>query len=78
MDEEVLQAGQRPGHWGLTGMHERAGQLGAAVELWSRPGLGTEVRLVVDAARAYIRPPSRGVGQRLSRWLARVDAQVQP
>ena len=74
MDGEVLQQGQRPGHWGLTGMRERASQLGATLELWSRPGLGTEVRLRIPAASAYLYPPPRSLGQRISGWLARVDA----
>jgi signal transduction histidine kinase/ligand-binding sensor domain-containing protein len=78
MDAEVLQQGQRPGHWGLTGMRERAGQLDAALELWSRPGLGTEVRLVIPAERAYLKPPPRGLSQRISSWLSRVDAQALP
>jgi hypothetical protein len=78
MDAEVLQQGQRPGHWGLTGMRERAGQLDATLELWSRPGLGTEVRLVIPAERAYLKPPPRGLAQRISSWLSRVDAQALP
>lgn len=74
MDGDVLQQGQRPGHWGLTGMRERASQLGATLELWSRPGLGTEVRLRIPAANAYLTPPPRGLGQRISSWLARLNA----
>ncbi|MBJ7311246.1 two-component regulator propeller domain-containing protein [Rugamonas sp. CCM 8940] len=73
MDETVLSAGQRPGHWGLTGMRERARKIPGEVELWSRPGMGTEVTLRVAAARAYARPPTRTWLNRLNGWLARSD-----
>ena len=52
IDPQVLDTG-REGHWGLQGMRERASRLGANLELWSRPGAGTEVRLVVPTATAY-------------------------
>lgn len=73
MDETVLRAGRRPGHWGLTGMRERAGKIPAEVELWSAPGKGTEVTLRVAAAQAYARPPARTWRGRLNGWLARSD-----
>lgn len=47
------------GHWGLQGMRERAQRLGAELQLWTRPGLGTEVALAVPARRLYHRRPSR-------------------
>ena len=47
------------GHWGLQGMRERAQRLGADLQLWTRPGLGTEVALAVPARRLYHRRPSR-------------------
>ncbi|QGL76571.1 TonB-dependent receptor plug domain-containing protein [Stenotrophomonas maltophilia] len=47
------------GHWGLQGMRERAQRLGADLQLWTRPGLGTEVALSVPARRLYHRGPSR-------------------
>jgi len=53
MEAAVLAAGRRPGHWGLTGMRERADQIGATLTLWSRPGAGTELELQLPAARAY-------------------------
>jgi ligand-binding sensor domain-containing protein/signal transduction histidine kinase len=52
MDANTLEAG-RAGHWGLKGMRERAGSLRAVLELWSRPGGGTVVQLVVPASVAY-------------------------
>lgn len=47
------------GHWGLQGMRERAQRLGAELQLWTRPGLGTEIALAVPARRLYHRLPSR-------------------
>jgi signal transduction histidine kinase/ligand-binding sensor domain-containing protein len=52
---EFLGAGGRPGHWGLTGMRERAVKIGAQLDLRTAQGVGTEVRLQLPAARAYLR-----------------------
>jgi two-component sensor histidine kinase len=52
MDADILKKG-RADHWGLQGMRERAGRIGAQLELWGRPGTGTEVGLTVPAAMAY-------------------------
>ena len=41
------QAGQAEGHFGLNGMKERAGLLGAALDIVSRPGEGTTIRLTM-------------------------------
>jgi signal transduction histidine kinase len=61
VESRVLEEGGRTGHWGLPGMRERARKMGAQLELWSRPGSGTEVELTVPAAVAYrgLRDPSR-------------------
>jgi signal transduction histidine kinase len=67
LDSEVLESGGRPGHWGLRGMHERAKEIRAQLDVWSRPGLGTEVQLRIPASIAY-RP--RRQPRRLS-WLSR-------
>lgn len=45
IEEGVLARGNRDGHWGLTGMRERAALLGAKLAVSSRPGEGTVVRL---------------------------------
>lgn len=34
-------------HWGLSGMRERAGNVGGHLRLWSKPGYGTEVEISV-------------------------------
>lgn len=53
IDPAILEKGGRENHWGLRGMRERARKIGAHLQLWSRPGAGTEVELVVPAATAY-------------------------
>ena len=42
---------QAPGHFGLTGMRERAAAIGGTLEVTSDPGGGTTVRLEAPAAR---------------------------
>ncbi|HTV00147.1 MAG TPA: two-component regulator propeller domain-containing protein [Luteitalea sp.] len=53
MDDAMRRHG-REGHWGLTGMQERAESIGATVRVLSREGAGTEVELVVPAAVAFV------------------------
>ncbi len=55
----VLDAGGKPGHFGLIGMRERANKLGAQLDIWSKPGAGTEVDLRVPARVAYADSRSR-------------------
>jgi signal transduction histidine kinase len=40
-----------PGHYGLTGMRERAATIGGKLEITSEPGSGTTIRLRVNARR---------------------------
>jgi signal transduction histidine kinase len=53
VEETILEAGHRSGRWGLPGMFAGARKIGAQLEVWSRPGLGTEVEVRVPAAIAY-------------------------
>jgi signal transduction histidine kinase/ligand-binding sensor domain-containing protein len=53
IEAKVLNEGGRVGHWGLRGTRERADQIGAHLDLWSEPGSGTEVQLLVPASIAY-------------------------
>jgi signal transduction histidine kinase/streptogramin lyase len=53
LDPHVLSEGNRPGHWGLPGMRERAQRLGGVLNVWSTHGAGTEVELIVPATIAY-------------------------
>ena len=43
-------------HWGLRGMRERAENLGARLDIWSRPRAGTEVRVAVPIDVAKSKP----------------------
>jgi len=52
---ENILAGGRSGHWGLSGMRERAEKIGGSLHLWSRPSSGTEVDLTIPARFAYPR-----------------------
>ncbi|MBC7989663.1 MAG: ATPase [Luteimonas sp.] len=55
----IVESGSRPGHWGLQGMRERAQRIGAELDVWSRPGAGTEIELSIPAAVAYRGSASR-------------------
>jgi signal transduction histidine kinase len=66
IDPEVLGQGGRAGHWGLPGMHERAKRIGGELNVWSRPGAGSEVELTIPDSIAYGRSPVRA-GFRLTR-----------
>jgi signal transduction histidine kinase len=44
----------RTGHWGISGMYERAGQLRAQLAIGRRQPKGTDVRLDVPAKRIYV------------------------
>jgi signal transduction histidine kinase len=53
IDPKILEDGGRPGHWGISGMRERAQRIGAQLAFWSEVGAGTEVQLTVPGAIAY-------------------------
>ena len=55
IDPEVLSAGGLDGHFGLHCMKERAEVAHGKLEIWSRPGSGTEIELTIPASSAYIR-----------------------
>jgi signal transduction histidine kinase/ligand-binding sensor domain-containing protein len=63
IDEDVLKSG-RDGHWGLSGMRERARNIGAGFKVWSRATAGTEVELSVPNHVAFQAPPSPAVKSR--------------
>jgi signal transduction histidine kinase/ligand-binding sensor domain-containing protein len=58
IDSVVLKEGVPAGHWGLTGMKERAKRLRGNLNMWSKPGAGTEVDLMVPAHVAFEPGPS--------------------
>jgi signal transduction histidine kinase len=51
--------GDRPGHFGLPGMRERAEVIGGRLNVWSEGGLGTEIELTIPAAAAYVKSRPR-------------------
>jgi signal transduction histidine kinase len=53
IDAVVLKEGVRAGHWGLTGMKERAKRVRGQLNMWSKSGAGTEVELTVPASVAF-------------------------
>ena len=53
IDAKILEQGGRPGHWGISGMRERARRIGSQLAFWSDVGAGTEVQLTVPGAIAY-------------------------
>jgi signal transduction histidine kinase len=59
IDSSVLNNGSRSGHWGIIGMRERAARLGAQLNIWSKPGAGTEIELTVPGKIAYKSSPAR-------------------
>jgi signal transduction histidine kinase/ligand-binding sensor domain-containing protein len=63
IDPSILQGG-RDGHWGLSGMRERSQRIGATLKLRSRPGVGTEIELMVPAHIAF----EDDSGNSTSRW----------
>jgi hypothetical protein len=53
IDPSVLSHDGRAGHWGLTGMRERAKRIGGQMDLWTELGAGTEVEVRIAASIAY-------------------------
>jgi signal transduction histidine kinase len=66
IDAQVLRSG-REGHWGISGMRERAEEMGASLKLFSRAGAGTEVELSVPGRIAY----ESNSSQRSGGWFGR-------
>jgi signal transduction histidine kinase/ligand-binding sensor domain-containing protein len=64
----VLEAGGKPGHFGLMGLRERAKKLGGHLEIWSKPDAGTEIDLRVPAKLAYRRSQSGRVRSLFERF----------
>jgi signal transduction histidine kinase len=73
LDAALLAGGGREGHFGLTGMRERADKIRAELRFESRLGAGTEVRLTVPARVAYADAKPRWFGLALARNLEHQD-----
>jgi signal transduction histidine kinase/ligand-binding sensor domain-containing protein len=52
---EILRSHGVAGHWGLSGMQERAQKIGGQFKIWNGSGSGTEVELKVPGSIAYPR-----------------------
>jgi len=52
IDPQVVRSGTA-GHWGITGMKERAERIGGSLTIRSRPSAGTEIELRVPARAAF-------------------------
>jgi signal transduction histidine kinase/ligand-binding sensor domain-containing protein len=59
IDPEVLKTG-REGHFGLSGLRERAAKIGARLRVRTAAGAGTEVDLLVPAVAAFEQSGPRG------------------
>jgi signal transduction histidine kinase/ligand-binding sensor domain-containing protein len=53
IDFQILDARARTGHWGLSGMRERAELIGGHLEVRSQVGSGTEIEFSIPASSAY-------------------------
>ena len=79
IDPRVLESG-RDGHWGLSGMRERAERIGAKLKVLSRVGGGTEVELRVPNTVAFESHASNSAsklfkGQRSTETIERPSAR---
>ena len=63
----VPDRGEHAGHWGLTGMRERAERIGGQLDVWSEPGAGTEVELRIAGSIVYESSPVRANLQRFGK-----------
>jgi signal transduction histidine kinase len=71
IDPEVLMAG-REGHFGLSGLRERARKIGAQLKIRTAAGAGTEIDLIVPSGAAFEPPDPRGPVY----WIARLYSRV--
>jgi signal transduction histidine kinase/ligand-binding sensor domain-containing protein len=72
IDQQILNGG-RPGHWGLSGMRERAQEIGCPLVIWSRPGAGTEVDLAIPIRTPHL----NRLRTHCLRWIQRVAGGVK-
>jgi signal transduction histidine kinase/ligand-binding sensor domain-containing protein len=62
---ETIRSGGVAGHWGLSGMQERALKIGGQFKIWNRSGAGTEVELKVPGGIAYPREAKASLWTRI-------------
>ena len=68
---DVLDAGGRAGHWGLTGMKERARRVGGELVMNSRAGEGTTIALGVPGTIAFAAESAATSRRSFWRWRPR-------
>jgi signal transduction histidine kinase/ligand-binding sensor domain-containing protein len=66
IEPSVVQQGKE-GHWGLSGMRERAQKIGGKLSIWTNHGVGTEIELTVPARVAYSNARKQSRWSRLRR-----------
>ncbi len=66
IEPEIVKSGA-DGHWGLSGMRERAERIGARLKLFSRAGAGTEVELFIPGHIAFRKEKDHGAAGNHSR-----------
>ena len=59
IEPTLLTTEGRAGHFGLHGMRERAELTGGKLSVWTAAESGTEIELILPAARAYAASPRR-------------------
>jgi nitrate/nitrite-specific signal transduction histidine kinase len=74
IDPAVRATQAREGHYGLTGMPERAALIGGKLAVWSEVNAGTEVELRVPGDAAYAAAPRRFS---LSRFAAKIPSLLR-
>jgi signal transduction histidine kinase/ligand-binding sensor domain-containing protein len=60
IDPEIVAEG-RAGHYGVSGMRERAKRIGGKLDVWTGTGAGTEIDLSIPGSIAYGPSPGRTV-----------------
>lgn len=66
IDRDRMEERQRAGHWGISGMHERAEKINARLQI-EASAPGTTIRLITPKGEVYL-SPSHGNAGRLQRW----------
>jgi signal transduction histidine kinase len=77
IDPDILRSG-REGHWGLSGMRERADRIGARLQLFSSVSAGTDVELSVPGRVAFQDQPAGRLQWFRQRLRPRAAAQQSP
>jgi signal transduction histidine kinase len=72
IDATFLTGEGHAGHFGLHGMRERAKLIGGKLTVWTAAESGTEIELIIPAARAYVASPR---GSWFSERFSRKSAQ---